>query len=71
MKKWNNPIIEELSVKDTEYAVSGGTRVDGTYNTTSYSYTEHTYGPSGANNGTPQFKENTPGRISGGIMEVN
>lgn len=31
MKKWNNPEIMELSLKDTEHIALHGTNTDGTY----------------------------------------
>lgn len=54
MKTWNNPVIEELGVKATEYDPAGGTKVDGTYNSYDGKYSFDTYGPSTGNNGEPE-----------------
>lgn len=58
---WNEAVLEELDINETAYSMMRTTNVDGSYTSNDGKFTSHTYGPSGANSGTPGVGYNEKG----------
>ncbi len=54
MKNWTSPVVEELSIKVTEYDPNGGTKADARLvDAHTGETTQYLYGPSAGNSGDP------------------
>ena len=54
MKKWTSPVVEELSIKGTEFNPNGGSKPDARLiDDHTGEVTQYLYGPSAGNAGDP------------------